>query len=93
MAADFAILRAPLRNNDAGTGGASGALEVPAILAGEASAFAIPANTAAAFSVAVAATTVMSAPACLRLVHQPEAGQRHASEADAEFLKGCTPCD
>jgi len=29
---------------------------------------------------------------CLCPPRQPEAGQRHASEAHAEFLKGCTPC-
>jgi len=56
------------------------------------------AGPTAAISVAASPTTALvvgSAPGsiratlaagCLRLIRQPEAGQRHASEADAEFL-------
>ena len=31
--------------------------------------------------------------ACLRLVRQPEAGQRHPSETNAEFLQRCAARD
>jgi len=38
-------------------------------------------------------TKTLAAFACLRLVRQPEAGQRHASDADAEFLESLSSCD
>jgi len=88
MAADSsAILRARLQKKDADTIDAS--VGMVAIRGGAASAVAIHANAAAAISVAFTAITVMSAPstACLRLVRQPEAGQRHPGKTGAEFLQ------
>jgi hypothetical protein len=38
-------------------------------------------------TIVVALGTARSAWACLRFVRQPEAGQRHAGETDAEFLE------
>ena len=49
--------------------------------------FQAEAVAAATLPVVLARTAVWFAALRLRLVHQPEAGQRHACQADAEFLQ------